>query len=103
MSVIIGEDELAAGKVKIKENGLKEGHPEKNGVLVDLSDLVFEVKQRIKRKAELDGLTKEAAGLKVVGGSRGDEKEKETSEGKPEPGTALPEPSTVTEEAKPVS
>jgi len=72
MSVIIGEDELAAGKVKIKENGLREGHPEKEGVLVELKDLVSEVKQRIKRKSELDGIVQEAEGLRVVGGFKGE-------------------------------
>jgi histidyl-tRNA synthetase len=63
---------VAQGKVKIKEMGLRDGHPEKEGVLVNLSDLVAEVKQRIKRKAELDGMTKQAEGLKVVGGVKGE-------------------------------
>jgi histidyl-tRNA synthetase len=70
--VIIGEDEIAQGKVKIKENGLREGHPEKEGVLVNISDLVSEIKQRLKRKADLDSVTREAEGLKVVGGIRGE-------------------------------
>jgi histidyl-tRNA synthetase len=77
LSVIIGEDELAAGKVKIKENGLRDGHPEKEGVLVNLSDLVSEVKQRIQRKAELDSITQEAEGLRVVGGVKGEPKKSE--------------------------
>ena len=66
-AVILGEDEVAQGKVKIKEMGLQDGHPEKDGVLVNLSDLVAEVKYRIKRKAELDGMTQQAEGLRVVG------------------------------------
>ena len=77
-AVVLGEDELSQGKVKIKEMGLQEGHPEKEGVLVNLSDLVAEVKARIKRKAELDDLTKQAEGLRVVGGVKGEEVEKET-------------------------
>ena len=46
-AVILGEEEQAQGKVKIKEMGLPEGHPEKDGVLVDLQDLVPEVKKRL--------------------------------------------------------
>lgn len=75
ISVIIGEDELAAGKVKIKENGLglkDPNHPEKEGVLVNLSDLVSEVKQRLKRQAELDGIAHAARGLKVIDGIKGE-------------------------------
>lgn len=61
---------MAQGKVKIKENGLRPDHPEKEGVMVNLSDLVFEVRARIKRKVELDNLAIEAEGLRVVGGSK---------------------------------
>ena len=46
-AVILGEDEIRAGKIKIKELGLEEGHPEKNGVDVDVSNLVSELKTRI--------------------------------------------------------
>jgi hypothetical protein len=67
-SIILGEDEVAQGKVKIKENGLREGHPEKDGVVVNLEDLVSEVKQRLKRKADLDNMAQKAGGLRVVGG-----------------------------------
>ncbi|KAL1964344.1 hypothetical protein VTN77DRAFT_7029 [Rasamsonia byssochlamydoides] len=49
-AVILGEDELAAGKIRIKEMGLEEGHPEKEGVLVDLKNLTEEVKARIAKK-----------------------------------------------------
>lgn len=71
-SVILGETEVAEGKIKIKENGLREGHPEKDGVLVPLSDLVSEVRQRLERKANLESLAKQAEGLKVVGGIKGE-------------------------------
>lgn len=71
---------MAAGKVKIKEMGLRDGHPEKEGVLVNLDDLVAEVRQRIKRRSTLDQLAQEASGLKVVGGIRGESTE-ETKEG----------------------
>jgi histidyl-tRNA synthetase len=76
-SIILGEDEVAQGKVKIKENGLREGHPEKGGVMVNLLDLVSEVKARIKRKEELDSLAIDAEGLKVVRGSKEEESRKQ--------------------------
>lgn len=47
VAVILGEDELAAGKVRVKVLGLEEGHPEKEGVLVDMTDLVEEVRKRL--------------------------------------------------------
>lgn len=46
-AVILGEDELNDGKVKIKQMGLPEGHPEKDGVLVEKSNLVEEVRKRL--------------------------------------------------------
>ncbi|CAG8971451.1 hypothetical protein HYALB_00002034 [Hymenoscyphus albidus] len=72
LAIVIGEDEMKAGKVKIKEMGLRDGHPEKDGVLVSIEDLVPEVRKRILRKSNLEELVKEAAGLKVVGGIRGE-------------------------------
>jgi len=63
-AVVLGEDEVAQGKVKIKEMDLRECHPEKEGVLVNLSDLISEVRQQIKRKATLDSMMKQAEGLK---------------------------------------
>jgi histidyl-tRNA synthetase len=49
-AIILGDDELAAGKCKIKEMGLPDGHPEKDGVLIDMADLESQVKARIGRK-----------------------------------------------------
>ena len=49
-AVVLGDEELAQGKVRIKEMGLQEGHPEKDGVLVDKSVLVSEVQVRLRRK-----------------------------------------------------
>ncbi|KAG9236008.1 histidyl-tRNA synthetase-like protein [Amylocarpus encephaloides] len=72
LCVVIGEDEMNAGKAKIKEMGLRDGHPEKEGVLVNLADLVTEVRKRIQRKSNLEEMVKEASGLKVVGGIRGE-------------------------------
>lgn len=51
--IVIGDEELAEGKVKIKEMGLRDGHPEKEGVLIDLKDIVEQVQQRLQRKENL--------------------------------------------------
>jgi len=70
-AVILGEDELREGKVKIKEMGLPEGHAEKDGVLVEKGRVVEEVRERLWRKAKEDGvasvgsITTEAEGLKI--------------------------------------
>jgi len=69
---MLGEDEVAAGKAKIKENGLREGHPEKDGVLVDLDQLVPELKRRLEHKMKMDSNIKVASGLRVVSGIRGE-------------------------------
>ena len=65
-AIVLGEDELAQGKVKVKEMGLPNGHPEKEGVLVEISSLVSEVRQRIARKTDVvDELAQEIAGVTV--------------------------------------
>ena len=56
-AVVLGQEEMKKGTVKIKELGLPEGHPEKNGVEVLTVDLVKEVTRRLEEKA------KGAAGL----------------------------------------
>lgn len=58
-AVILGEDELAQGKVKIKEMGLPEGHPEKDGVMVEKSNLVQEVRERLRKFKEGEDGTQE--------------------------------------------
>jgi histidyl-tRNA synthetase len=47
-AVILGEDELLRGEVKIKEMGLPDGHAEKEGVQVKREELVAELKKRLK-------------------------------------------------------
>ncbi|KAL8937119.1 MAG: hypothetical protein Q9216_004590 [Gyalolechia sp. 2 TL-2023] len=56
-AVILGEDEEEAGKVKIKELGLPEGHPEKDGVIVNKTDLVQEMRSRLEKQAQADIVT----------------------------------------------
>jgi len=114
LSVILGEDEVAAGKVKVKENGLREGHPEKEGVLIDLENLVPEIQKRLDKIANLDAMVQQADGLKVVGGIKGDKKDveeaKQTTEApqgkenekKEQPGAEAPklDPQPETEKPK---
>ncbi|KAK4890585.1 Cytoplasmic and mitochondrial histidine tRNA synthetase [Elasticomyces elasticus] len=49
LAIILGDEEIAQGKCKVKEMGLPEGHPEKDGVLIDLAKLEEEVKQRLSK------------------------------------------------------
>ncbi|KAF2452672.1 histidyl-tRNA synthetase [Lineolata rhizophorae] len=51
-AVILGDDELADGKVRLKRLGLPEGHPEKDGVLVPRDGLLGEVRGRLKALEE---------------------------------------------------
>ncbi|KAJ9615795.1 Cytoplasmic and mitochondrial histidine tRNA synthetase [Cladophialophora chaetospira] len=44
VAVILGEDEQARGEVKVKQMGLPDGHPEKDGVLVKVDELVDKVR-----------------------------------------------------------
>ncbi|KAF2866747.1 histidyl-tRNA synthetase [Massariosphaeria phaeospora] len=69
-AVILGEDELKANKVKIKEMGLPKDHPEKDGVLVDMGDLVLELKARLARQ-------RDEVALRPAAGNDAEEKEKE--------------------------
>lgn len=53
--------------------GLEDGHPEKEGVLVQISDLVGEVRRRLEQDRKLEELTRSAAGLRVVDGVKGED------------------------------
>ncbi|KAL8696904.1 MAG: hypothetical protein Q9224_002559 [Gallowayella concinna] len=56
-AVILGEDEEKAGKVKVKELGLPEGHAEKDGVMVNKTNLVQEVLSRLEKQSATDAVT----------------------------------------------
>lgn len=71
-AIVLGEEEVAKGQVKIKEMGLPESNPEKEGVLVSVDNLVNEVRSRLARKARVEGIFTGGAGLRVVGGIRGE-------------------------------
>lgn len=74
-AIFLGDDEVAQGNVKIKEMGLRDGHPEKEGVLVSLDNMVEEVRTRLERKKALENVVQQAEGLKVVDGIKSDEAE----------------------------
>jgi len=62
-AVILGDEELAAGKCRIKELGLPEGHPEKDGVLVELKNVDQEVKSRLNREGVDASITAGLGGM----------------------------------------
>jgi histidyl-tRNA synthetase len=70
LAVILGDDELAAGKCKIKEMGLPEGHAEKDGVLIEMDRLEEEVSRRIRRTSGKDVLADGINGLNLEQGAR---------------------------------
>ncbi|GKT98659.1 histidyl-trna synthetase [Fusarium langsethiae] len=105
-AIFLGDDEVASGKVKIKEMGLQEGHPEKEGILVSQEDMAKEIKVRLQRKRELDAMTTQAEGLRVVHGIKGDavkDAEKKEEDAKPETTPAAAEPTPETEEQGPAN
>lgn len=53
--------------------GLSETHPEKEGVLVAITDLVDEIQRRLDQMKHLDHITQSASGLRVVDGVRGED------------------------------
>lgn len=71
LAVILGDEELAAGKCKIKEMGLPEGHPEKDGVLVEMANLEAEVKARVDKlkAAEVNALAGKVKAVSLEGGA----------------------------------
>lgn len=53
--------------------GLSDTHPEKEGVLVAISDLSGEIRRRLDQMHRLEQLTQDASGLRVVDGMRGED------------------------------
>lgn len=72
-AVIMGEEELAAGQVKLKQMGLADNHPEKEGVNVAISDLAAEIRRHLDQIDRLDKMMINASGLRVVDGVKGEE------------------------------
>jgi len=62
-AVILGDEELAAGKCRIKELGLPEGHPEKDGVMVELENVDQEVKSRLNKEGVEASITAGLGGM----------------------------------------
>ena len=65
-AVILGEDEQAQGKVKIKEMGLPEGHAEKDGIMVDIADLVAKIQERLRKKVDGNQLVEGVNGMSTT-------------------------------------
>jgi histidyl-tRNA synthetase len=49
IAVILGEEELAGAKVRVKVLGPPDGHPENEGALVEEEALVAKVQERLQR------------------------------------------------------
>ena len=64
-AIILGDDETAAGKCKIKEMGLPEGHPEKDGVLIEMAQLEAEIRRRIRDSGNDADVAAGVGGLSV--------------------------------------
>jgi len=64
-AVILGESEWADGKVKLKEMGLPDGHPEKDGVLVGREELVEVVRRKLEAYGSGKSLTERLAELQT--------------------------------------
>lgn len=65
LAVIVGEDELKQGMVKIKVMGAEEGDPAKEGVLVKRDELVEEIRKRLGNVESV--LTKKVEEVKIEG------------------------------------
>lgn len=72
-AVILGEEELAAGQVKLKQMGLSDNHPEKEGVNVAIDGLADEIRRRLDQIDRLDKMTLSASGLRVANGVRAED------------------------------
>lgn len=53
--------------------GLEDGHPEKEGILVGINELVGEVRRRLDLEIKLEEMTRNAAGLRVVDGVKAED------------------------------
>lgn len=71
-AVILGEEELANGQVKLKQMGLDDTHLEKEGILVAIPNLVSEVRRRLEQLRKIEEMTVSASGLRVVDGIKGE-------------------------------
>lgn len=52
--------------------GLDDGHPEKEGILVGIPNLVGEVRRRLEQLRKFEEMTVDASGLRVVDGIKGE-------------------------------
>ncbi|GJC80177.1 histidine--tRNA ligase, mitochondrial [Colletotrichum liriopes] len=106
-AIILGDDEVQKGVVRIKELGLPEGHPQKDGELVDMASLVPEVQKRLSRKRRGPEGRGRHAGEDIKPASASDKALETPAAGAAEaPPSTVPEgekPTEATEESKPVA
>lgn len=76
--------------IRLKQMGLEDGHPEKEGILVSINDLVGEVRRRLELELKLEEMTRNAAGLRVVDGVKGEDIKVEGASGAAETDVAAP-------------
>lgn len=70
--------------------GLSDSHPEKEGILVDISDLANEIRRRLDQINRLEQLTQDASGLRVVDGMKGEDVRDSAAETPAAPAAADP-------------
>ena len=68
-AIVLGDEELSRGVCKLKEMGLSEGHPEKEGVEIRLDELEQSVRERIEKSKRIgvDGVDEVARRMDVSG------------------------------------
>ncbi|KAL8717100.1 MAG: hypothetical protein Q9181_008359 [Wetmoreana brouardii] len=71
IGIILGQDELKEGKVKIKVMGLPDGDPRKEGVLIEQKDLLSEVRktlaeERVRTAIEERSVGKAGSGMEAT-------------------------------------
>jgi len=65
--------------------GLPNDHPLKEGELINLEELEAEVQKRLSLKKQLDSIARQAAGLRVVHGIKGEDLKASTPDSTPAP------------------
>jgi hypothetical protein len=65
--------------------GLPNDHPLKEGELISLEELEAEVQKRLLLKKQLDSIARQAAGLRVVHGIKGEHLKASTPDSTPAP------------------
>lgn len=65
LCIILGEDELAQNKVKIKQMGLEKDDPEKEGVMINRDEMIPEVRRRLAAILAEETLTNGVENIRI--------------------------------------